>query len=195
MWDERYSGQAYAYGKEPNSFLREHVEVLPRGRVLCLAEGEGRNAVFLALQGYVVTAVDSSVVGLRKAAALAEERGVSIEIIHADLNHFDPGTGVWDAIVSIFVPLPSEQRVQLHSKVIRALRPGGVYLMEAYRPQQLAYGTGGGDNIDCMQSVTTVAKELEGLDSLHLCEIERDVVEGSYHTGLAAVLQLIARKP
>ena len=105
MWDERYSSEAYAYGKNPNQFLEENYKVIPKGKVLSLAEGEGRNAVFLAKQGYIVTAVDSSQIGLEKARKLAEENEVSIELINADLADFDLGDHEWDGIVSIFCPL------------------------------------------------------------------------------------------
>jgi 2-polyprenyl-3-methyl-5-hydroxy-6-metoxy-1,4-benzoquinol methylase len=114
VWDERYSPEEYAYGKTPNKFLEENFKVIPKGKVLSLAEGEGRNAVFLARQGYSVTAVDASPVGLQKAGKLAEANGVTIELIHADLADFEIGENRWDGIVSIFCPLPSALRKVLH---------------------------------------------------------------------------------
>ena len=110
MWDERYNTEEYAYGKAANNFLEENYTAIPKGNVLSLAEGEGRNAVFLARQGYTVTAVDASQVGLNKAKKLAEEHGVTIELVHADLADFDLGENRWDGIVSIFCPLPSALR-------------------------------------------------------------------------------------
>jgi SAM-dependent methyltransferase len=194
MWDERYSAQEYAYGTNPNKFLEANVSSIPKGKVLSLAEGEGRNAVFLAKQGYSVTAVDSSLVGLNKARKLAEENGVIVEFIHTDLAEYDLGENKWDGIVSIFCPLPSSIRKQLHKKVEAALKRNGVFLLEAYTPAQLKYGTGGGNSVDVMQSKESLSRELAGLKFKHLIELERDVVEGIYHTGMGAVVQAIASK-
>ena len=194
MWDERYSVEEYAYGTKPNEFLGEHVSYIPKGEVLSLAEGEGRNAVFLAKQGYSVTAVDASIVGLNKARKLADENGVVIEFVHADLADYDLGENKWDGIVSIFCPLPSSIRKQLYKKVEAGLKRNGVFLLEAYTPAQFNYGTGGGNSVDVMQSKKSLSLELAGLKFRHLIELERDVVEGIYHTGLGAVVQAIASK-
>lgn len=194
MWDERYGTAEYAYGTEPNDFLRRHFQQLPKGRILSLAEGEGRNAVFLARQGYQVTAVDSSSVGLEKARKLASNHGVAIECVHANLAAFDLGVGQWDGIISIFCPLPSALRKEIHRKAVAALKPGGVFLLEAYRPEQIQHCTGGGSNVDTMQTADSLRAELGGLAFEHLLELERDVIEGIYHTGLGAVVQAIAVK-
>ncbi|MEG4484213.1 class I SAM-dependent methyltransferase [Microcoleus sp. D2_18a_B4] len=194
MWDERYSAQEYAYGTNPNKFLEANVSTIPKGKVLSLAEGEGRNAVFLAKQGYSVTAVDASLVGLNKARKLAEDNGVIVEFIHTDLAEYDLGENKWDGLVSIFCPLPSSTRKQLHKKVEAALKRNGVFLLEAYTPDQLKYGTGGGNSVDVMQSKESLSLELAGLKFRHLIELERDVVEGIYHTGMGAVVQAIASK-
>lgn len=194
MWDERYDIEEYAYGTKPNKFLEEMVSYIPKGQVLSLAEGEGRNAVFLAKQGYSVTAVDASLVGLNKARKLAEENGVAVEFIHADLADYDLGENRWDAIVSIFCPLPSSLRKQLYKKVEAGLKRNGVFLLEAYTPEQLKHGTGGGNSADVMQSKESLKLELAGLKFKHLVELERDVIEGIYHTGIGSVVQAIATK-
>lgn len=137
MWDERYSTEEYAYGTKPNQFLEENVNSIPKGKVLSLAEGEGRNAVFLAQQGYVVTAVDNSLVGLNKARKLAETHGVLVEFIQADLADYDLGENQWNGIVSIFCPLPTSIKENLHKKVLAGLKQNGVFLLEAYTPNQL----------------------------------------------------------
>ena len=191
MWDERYSTDVYIYGTQPNGFLSSKVSTLPKGKILSLAEGEGRNAVFLAKQGYSVTAVDSSSIGLRKAQKLAEDNGVVIECVHADLTEFEFGENCWDGIISIFCPLPSELRVDIYKKVESSLRPGGVFLTESYTPRQIEYGTGGGNCIDTMQSKESLARELKKLHFTHLVEVEREVIEGIYHTGMASVVQAI----
>ncbi|HEV2859630.1 MAG TPA: class I SAM-dependent methyltransferase [Pyrinomonadaceae bacterium] len=194
MWDERYGTEEYAYGTKPNEFLEANVGRIPKGKVLSLAEGEGRNAVFLAKRGYAVTAVDASQVGLNKARKLAEENGVVVEFIHADLADYDLGENRWDGIVSIFCPLPSSLRKQLYKKVEAGLRPNGVFLIEAYTPDQLKHGTGGGNSADVMQTKESLSLELAGLKFTHLVELERDVREGIYHTGVGAVVQAIATK-
>jgi SAM-dependent methyltransferase len=194
MWDERYSAEGYAYGTTPNQFLEENVNCIPKGKILSLAEGEGRNAIFLAKQGYSVTAVDASLVGLNKARKLAKENEVVVEFVHADLAAYDLGENKWDGIVSIFCPLPSSLRKDLHKKVIVGLKRNGVFLLEAYTPDQLKHGTGGGNSVDLMQSEESLSLELAGLKFKHLIELERNVIEGLYHTGVGAVVQAIASK-
>jgi SAM-dependent methyltransferase len=194
MWDERYSTEEYAYGTNPNEFLVGKFSYIPKGKVLSLAEGEGRNAVFLAKQGYAVTAVDASLAGLNKARRLAEENDVVIEFIHADLADYDLGENKWDGIVSIFCPLPSSLRKELYQRVIAGLKQNGVFLLEAYTPDQLKHGTGGGNSVDVMQSEQSLRFELAGLKFKHLTELERNVIEGVYHTGIGSVVQAIATK-
>ena len=194
MWDDRYSAEGYAYGTTANDFLGENVNHIPKGKVLSLAEGEGRNAVFLAKQGYDVTAVDGSVVGLNKARKLAEENNVEVEFIHADLADYDLGENKWDGIVSIFCPVPSALRKELYKKVIAGLKQNGVFLLEAYTPEQLKFGTGGGTSVDALQTEESLRSELAGLKFKHLAELERDVREGVYHTGIGSVVQAIATK-
>jgi len=194
MWDEEYNVEHYVYGIEPNIFLAENVRVIPKGNVLSLAEGEGRNAVFLAKQGYTVTAVDVSSVGLAKAKKLAEENNVSINFVHADLEQYDMGQEKWDGIVSIFCHFPKEARRKLYSKVISGLKDNGVFLLEAYTPSQLLHGTGGPPSEDMLVSKEKLTEELKGLNFNHLIELERAVLEGTNHTGIGSVLQFIGSK-
>jgi SAM-dependent methyltransferase len=193
-WDERYDTADFVYGREPNAFLAAVGGMIPPGDVLCLAEGEGRNAVFLARQGHRVVAVDSSAVGLAKAARLAGENGVRIETVAADLAEFAMEPGRWDAIVSIFCHLPPQVRRALHHKVVEGLRPGGLFILEAYTPAQLALRTGGPPTEEMMMTLAGLREELAGLEFLQAREIERDVVEGRLHTGRGAVVQVVARK-
>ncbi|WP_417376653.1 SAM-dependent methyltransferase [Gimesia maris] len=194
MWDEKYSAAHYVYGEEPNTLLQEHVDCLPKGKVLCLAEGEGRNAVFLARQGYQVTAVDASEVGLQKARRLAEKHQTSIEIVHADLATFEPGENQWDGIVSIFCHVPQKIRKRIHSKIAASLKSGGVFLLEAYTPRQLKHGTGGPPDVESMMSKALLLEEVSGLAFSHLEELDREIIEGSNHTGIGAVVQAIGKK-
>lgn len=194
MWDERYSADEYAYGTNPNDFLKQNMRVIPQGKVLSLAEGEGRNAVFLAKQGYSVTAVDASLIGIDKARRLARKNKVDVEFVHADLVEYDVGDSHWDGIISIFCPLPQVLRQHVHRNVVRGLKQNGVFLLEAYTPEQLLHGTGGGNSVELMQTSESLSLELKGLNFKHLVELEREVIEGIYHTGIAAVVQAIATK-
>jgi len=195
-WDARLAGEEYWYGTLPNDFLREHVAALPpRGRVLCLGEGEGRNAVFLAGQGFEVVAVDASAVGLAKAARLARERGVVVTTVQADLAHYALGRAAWDGIVSIWCHLPLPLRARVHRDVVGALRPGGVFLLEAYAPAQLAHRTGGPKTVELLVTAAAVRAELAGLTFEIALEREREIHEGQRHNGRSAVVQVLARRP
>jgi len=194
-WDERYAEPGFAYGTAPNDFLAQNVGRLPAGGdVLSLAEGEGRNAVFLAQRGFRVTAVDGSAVGMEKAGQLAARSGVAIETIVADLAVFELGENRWDGIVSIWCHVPSALRVRLHPAMVAALRPGGVLLLESYTPKQLEYKTGGPPNADLLTTRAELERQLRGLEFVSCEEKTREVHEGKYHNGMSAVVQLIARK-
>jgi len=193
MWNERYASTEYVYGTEPNAFLAEHAHRLS-GPVLSLAEGEGRNAVFLAGLGLKVLGVDSSDVGLRKAQALAVARQVAIETEVADLAHFTPAASQYGAVVSIFAHLPGTLRERLYPLIEDSLFPGGLVLMEAYTEEQLAYGTGGPKDVDLLMSVAKIEQGFPGLEPVLLRRVEREVREGLFHTGLASVVQFIGRK-
>ncbi len=195
MWDKRYSEPGYAYGTEPNDFLKEQIAELPRGAALCLAEGQGRNAVYLAAQGFEVTAVDQSAVGLRVAESLAQERGVSIRTIAADLNDFDLGQSAWSAIVSISAHVPPDLRRKVHAGCVRGLAPGGVMLLEAYTPAQVGRGTGGPPVAELCMNLEALREELRGLEVVIGREVEREMREGKYHQGKSAVVQFLGRKP
>lgn len=194
MWDERYAEEEYAYGKQPNDFLVENFKVIPKGKVLSLAEGEGRNAVFLAQQGYDVTAVDGSSVGLEKAQKLAQEKGVKITTIQADLDSYEIETNMWDGIISIFCPLTESQRQRIHQQVVAGLKENGVYLIEAYTPEQVELGTGGGKSIETMTTKQSLEQDLSALKFLKLHQTIREIIEGKYHTGMGSVVQGIAVK-
>lgn len=193
-WDERYSQPGFAYGTDPNDFLASVADRLPPGPVLTLGEGEGRNAVFLAGLGHEVVAVDQSAVGLAKTRARANERGVPVQTMQADLRDYLIEPGAWAGIVSIFCHLPPSIRVPLHAAVVRGLRPGGVLILESYTPRQLGRGTGGPPSAELLVSLDDLTRELAGLEFLHAGELEREVREGAYHTGLASVVQVVARR-
>jgi 2-polyprenyl-3-methyl-5-hydroxy-6-metoxy-1,4-benzoquinol methylase len=195
MWDQRYNTADYVYGTRPNDFLVDVAGRIPPGRVLCIAEGEGRNAVFLAELGHDVVAVDASTVGMQKAQKLAQDRGVTIETVVADLADYAIEENSFDAIVSIFAHVPPVIRGPLHRKIVSGLKPGGMLVLEAYTPEQIAYGTGGPPVAELTMSLQALEDELRGLEFSHAVELTRDVVEGSLHTGLGAVVQVVAIKP
>ena len=143
MWNERYSTQEYVYGTLPNEFLIQTSSRISGNNVLCLAEGEGRNAVYLAREGYDVLAVDASPVGLEKAEILADDSYVNIDTCVADLSDYDIQPKQWDGIVSIFCHLPADVRQRLHKQVVKGLKPGGKLVLEAYHPRQAERPTGG----------------------------------------------------
>jgi 2-polyprenyl-3-methyl-5-hydroxy-6-metoxy-1,4-benzoquinol methylase len=195
MWDQRYRTEEYVYGTRPNDFLASVSDRIAKGRVLCLAEGEGRNAVFLARQGHQVLAVDQSAVGLAKAQRLAATCGVSIETRTVDLASFEIVPESWDAVISIFAHVPSQLRRTLHRQVVGGLRPGGILVLEGYTPAQLQYKTGGPPDLDKLMTLADLREELVGLTFMHALELEREVIEGTLHTGLGAVVQVLAVKP
>ncbi|MFI5399447.1 MAG: class I SAM-dependent methyltransferase [SAR324 cluster bacterium] len=210
MWDQRYGTDEFFYGTDPNDFLRENARLIrpgvvarPGGRkpeaqtadVLCLAEGEGRNAVYLAGLGFRVTAVDGSPVGLAKMQRLAQSRGVQVAGIHSDLAGFAIAPLAWDAIVSIWCHIPAPLRARLYRETVAGLRPGGTLILEAYHPRQLEFRTGGPPTADLMVTLDALRPELAGLDLVVAQEIERVVQEGKGHHGRSAVVQVVGRKP
>ncbi|MDP1827225.1 MAG: class I SAM-dependent methyltransferase [Archangium sp.] len=193
FWNHRYGLPGWAYGTEPNDFLKGIAPLL-EGPVLCLGEGEGRNAVFLAQRGLDVTAIDLSPKALEKAQRLAAERGVRITTKEADLADFDLGNQKWGAIISIWCHLPPWLRERVHHDVATALKPGGRFILEAYTPAQLAFDTGGPKSLELLYEPQDLRTDLAALELERLTEQEREVNEGDWHRGRSAVVQLIARR-
>jgi SAM-dependent methyltransferase len=193
MWESRYGGtEDYLYGVEPNDFLRRSIEGLPPGDVLCLADGEGRNGVYLAGLGHRVTSVDLTEAGPAKARLLAAERELDLNTIVADLADFDLGHRAWDVIVSIFAHTPPPVRARVHGAVADALRPGGRLILEAYTPDQIGRGTGGPPIPELTMTLAGLGDELTGMTIIEGTETVRPVMEGPGHTGDGAVVQVIA---
>ena len=194
FWDARYGEAGFAYGSEPNDFLREQAAHLPPGEALCLAEGEGRNGVYLAELGHRVTVQDLSAMGLAKAQKLAAERGVTLSISCSDLRDFEPVPESTDLVVAIWMHLPPPLRAMVLTRGIAALRPGGHLILEAYTPRQLTLGTGGPPTADLLVEPEQLRAELGGLELLVLNERQRLISEGPYHQGASAVVQAVGRK-
>lgn len=199
MWDERYSSERYAYGEEPNDFLVQQSAALTQlqqpARVLCLADGEGRNGVYLATLGHDVTAVDLSSVGLAKAQALAKKNGVTITTVHADLAHYRPAAEQFDAVVMIFAHTPPDVRQLTFQRVRDTLVAGGVLILEGYTPDQIPRGTGGPKTPDMMFTLAELQQQFGDFHWLCACEVVREIHEGEFHTGAGAVVQFVAVKP
>lgn len=195
MWEGRYgSDEEFVYGTEPNDFLAAAVTGLPAGDVLCLADGEGRNGVYLSALGHAVTSVDLAKSGMAKASRLAARRDVELTTVVADLAEFDLGESRWDLIVSIFAHTPSPIRAKVHAHVASALRPHGVFILEAYTPDQVGRGTGGPPVPEMTMTLDGLRQELTDMTIETGREVVRPVLEGSLHTGDGAVVQVIATR-
>jgi SAM-dependent methyltransferase len=195
FWNDRYGGADYFYGTTPNDFLALVAPEIPAGPVLCLAEGEGRNALFLAGRGHAVTAVDQAEAGLTKAQALAQSRSLTLTTVVADLTDFGIAAQAWSGIVAIFMHLPPALRRTVLARAAAGLRPGGIFVMEAYTPAQLGRGTGGPKDVTLLPTLAEIRAELGEMEWLIARELERDVREGGGHTGISSVVQVLARRP
>lgn len=200
-WDERYNKDEYHYGTGPNDFLKEWVgKLLPRdresqpARVLCLADGEGRNSVYLAELGAEVTALDISPVGLQKARNLADSRGVSIQTQVADLTQCELPETHYDGIVMIFCHLPSHNRPRLYQQIRQSLKADGWLLVEGYSEAQLGRNTGGPASVDLLLSAQELKAAFTDFRIEHSAERLRDIQEGGGHTGVGAVCQFVGYK-
>lgn len=193
MWNDKYRIKDYVYGTEPNAFLKQHCDALQHP-VLSLGEGEGRNAVYLARQGFQVVGIDGSEVGLAKAQALAQRHQVTIKTLHANLETYTPEPGKFNSVISVFAHLPKAQRRSLHQRVVAALNPGGIILIVGYSLKQLNFCTGGPRDADMLYTLEEIRNEFSGCEILLAEEVERPVIEGTGHTGMACVIQFIAKK-
>jgi len=196
FWNTRYAAAGFAYGLAPNRFLSEQASRLPPGgRVLLPADGEGRNAVYLAKQGFAVTCFDQSEVGVEKAKALAEKNGVSITALAADALAFDYPPGHYDAVALIFAHLPPRVRCHLHAKTVETLKPGGLVILQAFSPEQLFYASGGPKDPTMLYSEATLRKDFAACAEILLLETTLETLdEGPSHQGEGAVISLLARK-
>jgi len=194
MWDERFASFEYKYGKEANEFIRSNYHLIPKGEVLSIGEGEGRNSVFLAQQGFKVTALDYSIEGLKKTEKLAKENLVKLDLIHADVTEYNFGQKKWQGIVSIFCHFDKVNREKVNNRCVEALKTNGIFLLEAYSPNQLKYATGGPKSLDLLMNLQDIKKELNGLNFQQSKEIVREISEGSLHKGLGSVIQIIGKK-
>lgn len=197
FWNERFGGAEYFYGTEPNAFLASQAHLLRAGQsVLSVADGEGRNGVWLAEQGLDVLAIDFSEKALEKSRRLAASRGVSLQTELVDVHTWDWGENRFDVIVAIFIQFASsEERPALHLAIQQALKPGGLLLLQGYTPKQLEYRTGGPSNIDNLYTAEDLRRDFGALEILQLREHDSEISEGPGHSGMSALVDLVARKP
>ena len=196
MWDERYDRQDYLFGTAPAAFLAAHAGVIsPGSRVLCVADGEGRNSVYLAGLGYQVTAFDVSPVGIDKARKLARTRGVTVDFRVSSIEDWDWSRS-FDAVVGIFIQFVGpEERARLLADMGRAVTPGGLLLLHGYAPRQVDNGTGGPPHPENMYTEDMLAAAFRGWEVLRSADYDLVIDEGPGHSGHSALVDFIARKP
>lgn len=195
FWEQRYSAEGYAYGTTPNVFLAGQASRLAPGmKALVVGDGEGRNGVWLAEQGLEVTSVDYAEAGLKKAQGLATLRGIALNTVCADLNHWDWPVAEYDVVVSVFLHFASSVRTAMHANMLAALKPGGLLIMEAFTKEQLNYNSGGPPVEDMLFTRDMLAEDFSAAEIVLLEDMITSLDEGPYHSGEGAVVQLIARK-
>ena len=196
MWNERYSEPGYLFGTEPAAFLRREAMRLSAGKTaLCVADGEGRNSVYLAGQGLSVTAMDVSDVAVDKARTLAQAKGATVDFHVADITQWDWTTRSYDVVVGIFFQFAGPAlRDQIFAGMVRTLAPGGVLLVHGYTPAQLAHNTGGPRVLENLYTADLLRDRFRDLDLLHLAEYEADLSEGSRHGGRSALIDFVAQR-
>jgi SAM-dependent methyltransferase len=195
-WEKRYAAPDYLYGTEPNAFLKAQARLLPKGgKALAVADGEGRNGVWLAEQGLDVLSVDFSPTAQAKAKALAERRGVAVRFVRADVTAWDWPSAEFDVIAVIFIQFcgPAERR-RIFAGIRQALEPGGLLLLQGYRPEQIAYGTGGPSEVENLYTEDMLREEFGGFARLDIKGHDSVVSEGSRHSGMAAVIDFVGWK-
>lgn len=197
MWNDRYARPDYLFGTDPAAFLPRHAMHLPAaGTALSVADGEGRNSVWLAQQGLRVTAFDFAPNAVDKARRLAAERGVQVDHRQADITRWDWDAAQYDVIAAIFIQFfGPDLRGQIFDGIRRALAPGGLLLLHGYAPRQVDYGTGGPPHRENMYTPPMLEAEFRGFDILHKADYDDDVDEGDGHSGRSALIDFIAAKP
>ena len=195
MWNDRYSEPGYLFGTEPAAFVRRMApHVPPQSEVLCVADGEGRNSVWLAAQGHKVTAFDNAPAALDKARALAGEQGVEVNLHRAPIESWD-WAQPFDAVVAVFVQFtPPDLRARFFEWMGQAVRPDGLLLLHGYAPRQVDYGTGGPPQRSHMYTTDLLRRHFHGWDLLHLADYDQHIEEGRGHSGRSALIDLVARK-
>lgn len=197
FWNEKFDGDEHLYGTEPNAYIKEKSDLITGGgKVLCLGEGEGRNALFLAKAGHDIVAIDASDVGLAKAHRLTQAHGHTIDTIHMDLAEWEPEAEQYDAVATSYLHLPQPLRKEVFHKAVTALKPGGVFIGEFFSTDQLEYASGGPKAIELLYTADdmrdTLAGEPISVESLEKVLTHLD--EGRGHRGEASVIRVLFKK-
>lgn len=195
-WSRRFEGPGFLFGTEPNRWLREHASLWRRGqRVLCVADGEGRNSVWLAGRGLRVDAFDIAPVGVAKARGLAAQRGVQVNFALADGDRLAWPERLYDGVAAIFVQFADPaQRARLFANIVGCLKPGGTLVLQGYTPRQLEYRTGGPPVASHLYTPELLREAFAALEIVELREYEDDLAEGSGHRGRSALIGLVAQR-
>jgi 2-polyprenyl-3-methyl-5-hydroxy-6-metoxy-1,4-benzoquinol methylase len=195
-WNKRFRTDEFIFGTEPNEWLREHASVWrPGQRVLCVADGEGRNSVWLAAQGLRVDAFDIADVGVAKARQLAAAKSVNVNYTVTDCDNFNYEAATYDGVAAIFVQFADPaMRERLFANIKRCLKPGGVLILQGYTPKQLDYKTGGPPQVSHLYTEAMLREVLADFDVLTLREYETELKEGDRHTGMSALIGVVARR-
>lgn len=196
-WDARFSSDEYIFGTAPNVWLAQHIDLLKPGmHVLAVADGEGRNSVWMAQQGLQVDAFDISPVGIEKAKKLAQQQGVKVNFSIHGVEDYPWTTGTYDAVVAIFIQFADpETRATLFKRMKSALKPDGMILLQGYTPKQLEYKTGGPPNLSHLYTEELLQDAFGDLDISELNAYEQVLTEGTQHHGQSALIGLVARRP
>ena len=195
-WNQRFAQDGYLFGESPNHYLQQQAAHLRPGKALAVADGEGRNGVWLAEQGLAVDAFDFSPVALDKARALANARGVQVHWVCSDWQGFDWQPEAWDNVVGIFIQFATPaEREQLFARMHASLKPGGTLVIQGYGYEQLRYNTGGPGKREHLYDEALLLQAFAGYEVLDLRSYEADLAEGSGHHGRSALVGLTARKP
>ena len=194
-WDQRYSEPGFAYGLEPNTFFMEVLDSLTPGKLLLPGEGEGRNAIYAAGNGWEVSAFDQSIVARDKARGWADSLDLQFDYRLSSLEEYSCQKPIFDLIAIIYIHLLPETRVQVHSQLSACLKPGGKIIMECFHKNQLRYGTGGPPIEELLYHEDDIVSDFLDLDIDRCEEQVLDIFEGKYHSGKSSVFRLIANKP
>jgi 2-polyprenyl-3-methyl-5-hydroxy-6-metoxy-1,4-benzoquinol methylase len=195
FWDERFEGADYRYGTQPNPFLAAQAGYLRTGgRVLSVGDGEGRNGVWLAEQGFAATSQDGSKVAQEKARRMAHERGVPLDTVFSDLTKWQWPRDIFDGVVCVFVHFRPEMRRTMHRNMLAALKPGGVLIMEVFHTDQLALKTGGPPILEMLYDAAMLRDDFSEAEIVVLEETRSFIPQDTFQKGEAALVRLVARR-
>lgn len=194
FWDDRYSSGNYIYGTQPNRFFKEQIDRLEPGKLLLPAEGEGRNAIYAAREGWQVDAFDISEKGRKKALELAKRNHVTINYSISKYKEYEIKKDFYDGIALIYAHLHNSKRRDIHQKLVEGLKPGGHLILEAFSKQQLKNTSGGPKDLEMLYDLDELLQDFVELKIKHADEIELELEEGKHHEGTANILRLLAQK-